>query len=154
MPRRQIATGPSCLECRRRKIKCDRRVPCGYCVRCEISCSYPETYHQLNEKATPNRTGHVTAPTPGNTAESGIAARLQAIEGSVKNVEQQILEVKELLAAPGVSDRQGPQQVVWCFHELGLPPRPWPANPRIIEILTATLGSPSGPESTFSITPR
>lgn len=41
MPRREIAPGRSCLECRRRKIKCDRSHPCSYCVKVRIHCQYP-----------------------------------------------------------------------------------------------------------------
>jgi hypothetical protein len=34
----------SCVECRRRKIKCDRCVPCGHCVQLKITkCTYPDT---------------------------------------------------------------------------------------------------------------
>ncbi|KAL2815284.1 fungal-specific transcription factor domain-containing protein [Aspergillus cavernicola] len=40
MPR-EIAPGRSCLECRRRKIKCDRSHPCAYCVKVRINCKYP-----------------------------------------------------------------------------------------------------------------
>ncbi|KAJ5902618.1 hypothetical protein N7495_003146 [Penicillium taxi] len=31
----------SCLECRRRKIKCDRGLPCSYCVKVMIRCTHP-----------------------------------------------------------------------------------------------------------------
>ncbi|KAL4759383.1 Zn(II)2Cys6 transcription factor [Aspergillus foveolatus] len=41
MPRREIAPGRSCFECRRRKIKCDRSHPCSYCVKVRINCKYP-----------------------------------------------------------------------------------------------------------------
>ncbi|KAL4804586.1 hypothetical protein BDV18DRAFT_142245 [Aspergillus unguis] len=44
MPR-QIAPGRSCLECRRRKIKCDRGHPCSYCVKVRINCKYPASRH-------------------------------------------------------------------------------------------------------------
>lgn len=41
MHRREIAPGRSCLECRRRKIKCDRSHPCSYCIKVHIHCQYP-----------------------------------------------------------------------------------------------------------------
>ncbi|KAE8391334.1 fungal-specific transcription factor domain-containing protein [Aspergillus alliaceus] len=41
MPRRVVALGRSCLECRRRKVKCDRSLPCAYCVRTKIQCTCP-----------------------------------------------------------------------------------------------------------------
>ena len=40
MPRRVVAHGPSCIECRRRKIRCDRASPCGYCVKINEPCRY------------------------------------------------------------------------------------------------------------------
>ncbi|KAL4790578.1 fungal-specific transcription factor domain-containing protein [Aspergillus venezuelensis] len=41
MYRRVITPGRSCLECRRRKIKCDRSHPCSYCVKVRVNCKYP-----------------------------------------------------------------------------------------------------------------
>ncbi|KAH8691616.1 hypothetical protein BGW36DRAFT_349714 [Talaromyces proteolyticus] len=38
----RAARGRSCLECRRRKIGCDRSHPCSYCVKNKIQCTYPE----------------------------------------------------------------------------------------------------------------
>lgn len=31
----------SCVQCRSRKIKCDRQIPCSSCVRSGSQCSYP-----------------------------------------------------------------------------------------------------------------
>jgi hypothetical protein len=33
----------SCVTCRRRKVKCDRRDPCANCVRSNIECHFPVT---------------------------------------------------------------------------------------------------------------
>ncbi|KAL2859205.1 hypothetical protein BJX68DRAFT_114140 [Aspergillus pseudodeflectus] len=52
MPRRQIAPGRSCFECRRRKIKCDRSHPCSYCVKTRIKCKYPAGRSVLDEDQT------------------------------------------------------------------------------------------------------
>ncbi|KAJ6056809.1 uncharacterized protein N7446_007700, partial [Penicillium canescens] len=38
---RLSSTGKSCLECRRRKIKCDKALPCSYCVKVKVRCAYP-----------------------------------------------------------------------------------------------------------------
>ena len=43
MPRRQIAPGRSCFECRRRKVRCDRSHPCKRCIDFEIKCVFPHT---------------------------------------------------------------------------------------------------------------
>ncbi|KAJ0423311.1 fungal-specific transcription factor domain-containing protein [Aspergillus carlsbadensis] len=52
MPRREIAPGRSCFECRRRKIKCDRSHPCSYCVKTRIKCRYPAGRSVLDEEQT------------------------------------------------------------------------------------------------------
>ncbi|KAL3446414.1 hypothetical protein BJX65DRAFT_309113 [Aspergillus insuetus] len=52
MPRREIAPGRSCFECRRRKIKCDRSHPCSYCVKNRIKCKYPAGRSVLDEDQT------------------------------------------------------------------------------------------------------
>ncbi|EXJ77022.1 hypothetical protein A1O3_10179 [Capronia epimyces CBS 606.96] len=51
-PRRRRRPALSCLECRRRKIKCDRQDPCSHCVSVAIPCVHkvfrdaPETSNQ------------------------------------------------------------------------------------------------------------
>lgn len=39
-PRRRRRPALSCLECRRRKIKCDRNDPCAHCVSAKTYCTY------------------------------------------------------------------------------------------------------------------
>lgn len=56
MARRAIAPGRSCLECRRRKIKCDRASPCAYCIRLKLPCQYPSSRKQYGStKAISNK---------------------------------------------------------------------------------------------------
>lgn len=52
MARRAIAPGRSCLECRRRKIKCDRASPCAYCIRLKLPCQYPSSRKQYGSTKT------------------------------------------------------------------------------------------------------
>ncbi|KAH7131106.1 fungal-specific transcription factor [Dactylonectria macrodidyma] len=59
MPRR-AAPGRSCLECRRRKIKCDRSFPCGYCVKIRHRCQYP-TLDVIKIPQSHSSTTHSTA---------------------------------------------------------------------------------------------
>lgn len=72
MPRRVVAPGRSCLECRRRKIRCDRSQPCAYCVRIKASCEYPPS---------------VPTKQAENDENSGLAARLESIEGALRALE-------------------------------------------------------------------
>jgi len=39
---RTVTPGRSCIACARRKIKCDRAQPCGYCNRLHAQCRYPD----------------------------------------------------------------------------------------------------------------
>ncbi|KAI0828428.1 hypothetical protein F5Y06DRAFT_290971 [Hypoxylon sp. FL0890] len=39
-PRRRRRPALSCLECRRRKIKCNRSEPCAHCVSAKLECTY------------------------------------------------------------------------------------------------------------------
>ncbi|KAH0420806.1 C6 zinc finger domain-containing protein [Colletotrichum camelliae] len=47
-PRRRRRPALSCLECRRRKIKCDRNDPCTHCVSSKNQCTY-KTYRNEPE---------------------------------------------------------------------------------------------------------
>lgn len=90
MARRVIAPGHSCLECRRRKIKCDRSLPCSYCARIKLQCSYPSWR--------PNRS---------SSGESDLAAKVQNLECTLKSLEQKITYIGDLLHAnPELPSRQ------------------------------------------------
>lgn len=78
MPPRVLGLGPSCNECRRRKIKCDRSIPCSYCVRTRIQCVYPESAFETG--------GH-----------EGITDRIEGVEKRLQSLEQGISDIKSLL---------------------------------------------------------
>jgi len=71
--RRRRRPALSCVECRRRKIKCDRNNPCSHCVSTKARCTYrvyndgpalgpyTEQLHSLNE--TPSPTAPSSSPT-------------------------------------------------------------------------------------------
>jgi hypothetical protein len=47
-PRKRRRPALSCVECRRRKIKCDRRMPCSHCMQLRSTlCAYPETHSNV-----------------------------------------------------------------------------------------------------------
>lgn len=79
MARRVVAPGHSCFECRRRKIKCDRSLPCSYCARIKLKCSYPSWRS--------NR---------GNPGDSDLAAKVQALESTLQSLEQRITRMGDL----------------------------------------------------------
>lgn len=78
MPPRVLGLGPSCNECRRRKIKCDRSIPCSYCVRTRIQCVYPESAFETG--------GH-----------EAIIDRIEGVENRLQSLEQGISDIKSLL---------------------------------------------------------
>jgi hypothetical protein len=50
-PRKRRRPALSCVECRRRKIKCDRRTPCSHCVQLKITkCTYPDTHTNVGNR--------------------------------------------------------------------------------------------------------
>ncbi|KAI9697150.1 MAG: hypothetical protein M1820_007885 [Bogoriella megaspora] len=68
----------SCVTCRRRKVKCDKKHPCSNCTRAHIDCIYPA----------PGR-----APRKVKKAQDGdLMDRLRRLEGIVKSLEPDMLE--------------------------------------------------------------
>ena len=48
-PRRRRRTILSCLQCRRRKVKCDQKKPCSQCQRSKgVICTYPPDINRFN----------------------------------------------------------------------------------------------------------
>lgn len=74
----------SCLECRRRKIKCDRALPCSYCAKVKVQCSY----------SPPSATSQKASST---AADEGLVARIQTIEHELEAFEQDLSGIWQLL---------------------------------------------------------
>ncbi|KAL6801431.1 fungal-specific transcription factor [Trichoderma sp. SZMC 28013] len=90
MSRRLIASGRSCLECRRRKIKCDRSLPCAYCTRTKLQCKYPSRRQNI-----------------GTDEEGGLANRVHSIECALKSLDQKVTHIgSKLQVSPEASSRQ------------------------------------------------
>lgn len=79
---RRVAPGRSCLECRRRKIGCDRSHPCSYCVKTKVQCTYPDTAFS---------TGN------GSGASSPLQERVDVIDNRLMLLEQSVAEIKDIL---------------------------------------------------------
>lgn len=89
MPPRVLGLGPSCNECRRRKIKCDRSIPCSYCVRTRIQCVYPESAFETGD-------------------HEGIIDRIDGVEKRLQSLEQGISDIKQLLQMSLLSQQNEP----------------------------------------------
>jgi hypothetical protein len=61
-PRRRRRIARSCIECRRRKIKCDRKDPCTHCVATQLRCIYRG--HSDQPSALLQPTSSINSPTP------------------------------------------------------------------------------------------
>jgi hypothetical protein len=83
------ALARSCLECRRRKIKCDRSLPCSYCIKVKIRCSYPP----------PNA---ASQKTDSKAAEPGVP-RIEGIERASESFEPDLYRIWQPLQAKSSS---------------------------------------------------
>lgn len=64
---RKIRPKLSCVECRRRKLKCNREEPCGRCIEMEITCSYkPADYYPRSRSNRSNALPATPTPSLGN----------------------------------------------------------------------------------------
>lgn len=43
----------SCMNCHRRKVRCDKELPCATCVRTQTQCIYPELEKKKRSKRMP-----------------------------------------------------------------------------------------------------
>ncbi|KAF3390383.1 Bikaverin cluster transcription factor bik5 [Penicillium rolfsii] len=75
----------SCIECRRRKIKCDKSIPCSYCVKIKIKCRYPAP------KSSSNRDGN------SSLSNEVLSARINGIENTLQSFDHSIAQIWNLL---------------------------------------------------------
>ncbi|KAI0900221.1 fungal-specific transcription factor domain-containing protein [Annulohypoxylon nitens] len=71
-PRRRRRPALSCLECRRRKIKCNRNEPCAHCVSSKLQCTYkvysddpatsPQSRQGYSRDTAPSKPAHAHSP--------------------------------------------------------------------------------------------
>ncbi|RAL05202.1 uncharacterized protein BO80DRAFT_461103 [Aspergillus ibericus CBS 121593] len=70
-PYRRRRPAVACIECRRRKVKCDRALPCGPCGNASLLCGYRDPNHGLTP--TDLRAGPTAADSStSTTSEEGI----------------------------------------------------------------------------------
>ncbi|KAH8721544.1 fungal-specific transcription factor domain-containing protein [Phaeosphaeriaceae sp. PMI808] len=75
----------SCVTCRRRKVKCDKKQPCSNCVRSKIECSFP------GPGRAPRRTK--------KPQDAELLERLRRLEGVVSSLNAQVEEHEQEAAA-------------------------------------------------------
>lgn len=62
----------SCMICHRRKIRCDKKLPCMNCVRADVLCYYPEASQSVRR--------------PHKTTIADVSARLARLERTISAV--------------------------------------------------------------------
>ncbi|PGH10193.1 hypothetical protein AJ80_07552 [Polytolypa hystricis UAMH7299] len=85
----------SCITCRRRKVRCDKRHPCSNCVRAKIDCIFPAPGRAPRKSKKP--------------ADAELLARLKRLEGVVQNLGAQVDGEDDLQALlfPDAGDKDG-----------------------------------------------
>lgn len=76
----------SCVTCRRRKVKCDRREPCDVCVKTGIDCHYPVTGRLPKRARAPPQW---TSP---HQKQTDLLERLRRLEAVVTELSAQVDE--------------------------------------------------------------
>ncbi|KAL7911584.1 hypothetical protein GGI35DRAFT_294069 [Trichoderma velutinum] len=71
-PYRRRRPALSCLECRRRKLKCDRSNPCGRCVSTDAPCNY--RIHQEKTAAKPRQTRRISSSSMPSSPAAHLAS--------------------------------------------------------------------------------
>jgi hypothetical protein len=75
----------SCVTCRRRKVRCDKQMPCSNCRRGRIPCVFPAPGRAPRRPKDPNQP-------PKNTSqrEVELVKRLRKLEGIVEELSEQV----------------------------------------------------------------
>lgn len=76
--RRRRRPALSCLECRRRKIKCDRSDPCAHCVSNKATC----TYRLFRSETASRPSGSRPSPPADSSSPAARSARTQPVLGA------------------------------------------------------------------------
>ncbi|KAK5207203.1 hypothetical protein LTR72_008945 [Exophiala xenobiotica] len=91
----RAAPGRSCVACRRRKIRCDRKQPCSYCTKLNLSCTYPGS-DQDGKRARP---------------QNDLLSRLERVESSLQRLESK---------GPAVESPHASEPASSSSHETGI----------------------------------
>ncbi|GME84381.1 unnamed protein product [Ambrosiozyma monospora] len=74
-PKPQKLTPVSCLECRRRKIKCDRGRICKSCEKKGLDCVYPDTFRsiKISNSSSIHEFVHLPTPAPSGVSKDAVS---------------------------------------------------------------------------------
>lgn len=104
-PRGEAAEHPwNCLNCRRRKVRCDRGHPCSSCVKGQRDCVFPIAGRMLrrSERGAPS-----SAPKPRQTE---LLDRIRRLESVVETLNSELESQQAQPDSPTRKPAQGPLQ--------------------------------------------
>lgn len=84
----------NCLNCRKRKIRCDRKDPCAHCTRSELYCSFPVT----------GRTPTRRLPAGQRSEDTGWKARQRELLDKLSHLETVVKKLQTQESGPGSRD--------------------------------------------------
>ncbi len=90
----------SCVVCRRRKVRCDKRMPCANCRRAQIACIFPAPERAPRR---PRRKDPNALKQQSSERELELVKRLRKLEGIVEELSGQI-ELETTRHQPGSGD--------------------------------------------------
>ena len=90
----------SCVLCRRRKVRCNRREPCANCTRNNVECHYPVTGRIPRRRGLP-----LNMKSSAGDKQSELINRLRRLESIVTELSAQVEE--------GTGDQQGGGSLPW-----------------------------------------
>lgn len=95
----------SCVTCRRRKVRCDKQMPCSNCRRAQIPCVFPAPGRARRQ---PRSKDPNAPPKNSSQREMELMKRLRKLEGIVEDLSGQI-EVES--GGKGPSSASSPEAV-------------------------------------------
>lgn len=99
----------SCVTCRRRKVRCDKYMPCGNCRKAHISCIFPAPGRASRR---PHPQDANAPPKHVSERELDLMRRLGKLEGIIADLSGQIkLDAKQPSDARGLPDERTGSQV-------------------------------------------
>ncbi|KAI0410187.1 fungal-specific transcription factor domain-containing protein [Xylaria palmicola] len=124
----------SCVTCRRRKVRCDKHMPCGNCRKAQIQCVFPAPGRAPRR---PRAKDPNAPPKQTSEREVELMKRLRKLEGIVEDLSGQI----EFETYKHSGNSESPEAAPDSLHENDR--RKTTTSPQV-ENLSSAHGAPSG----------
>lgn len=82
-PRRRRRPALSCLECRRRKIRCDRNEPCTNCVSTQTQCNFEFNSNEPVPIRQQSQLGAIPSPSPSVTTATTVPSKQNNVPNTI-----------------------------------------------------------------------